>query len=161
MGICNYRGSSPNFCLACLGSTQLSHIFLTPQFPYAAESTAVLLSNIDKVGLISPSQWGPHRSNDLLLECHLQVWLFSPAELVPIAESSSSRGSREPCSDPPVLQRSLVGKWEFQSCICKSEPGEDDFFLFQISFSWYHFSPIWLTLYIWLYRLVFFVCLFV
>lgn len=62
-----------------------------------------------------------------------------------------------PCSIPPTLQRSLVGRWEFQPCVCKGEPGEDDFFLFQIRFSLYHFSSIWLTLAIWLYSLFSFV----
>lgn len=77
------RGLGSAVCFTCLGSNssaaQFRHIFLTSQCLQEAESGTVSLSNIDKASLIFLSWWGADRSDDLLLRCHLQVWLnYSP-----------------------------------------------------------------------------------
>lgn len=67
-------------CLDASGSAAHFSLLLSiPQFPARAEPGTVSLSNINKAGLIFLRWRGPDRSDDLLLECHLQVWLnYSP-----------------------------------------------------------------------------------
>lgn len=102
---------------ACLGFTgsapHFSLLLSIPQFPARAEPGTVLLSNINKAGLIFLGWRGPDRSDDLLLECHLQVWLNYSPQMNRYLRLTDLPSEMAECLRPYLLSPYLALWWSF------------------------------------------------
>lgn len=132
-----------------------SQFFFSQPLTRAASDT-VSLSNVNRAGLIFLRWWGPDRSDDLLLECHLQVWLnYSPwlnwyLQLMYLPPEAEEKSTALPSH---ALRRSFVGGLQIFSIGFEKVTLQiiAFFVVVQICFSWYHFSSNRLTISVRLY----------